>query len=141
VNLRVHVAHASDVQVTLPGWGTLVDLLDGDPLVDDDQSPGALVFTDACSGEVWVVGGTPEQLREFADQVAVAAPGDTTVDELFQVADDREADMLDSLRERAGQVWVCTAKRGPDHECRWRNLTSWDTCDGCGAPRPTEEAT
>lgn len=51
--------------------------------------------------------------------------------ELYAVADDHEADVLDSLRRRAGMVWDCLG-------CRWCNVASDDTCEQCGAVREQE---
>lgn len=52
------------------------------------------------------------------------------VDDLYVVATDAEADVLDELRVRAGHLWRCA-------ECRYLNNLldedRGDACEGCGA--------
>jgi hypothetical protein len=58
---------------------------------------------------------------------------ETTINELYSVANDHEATVLDKLRRRAGQTWECYGT--PEKRCRWTNVAAWDTCDNCGAPK------
>jgi hypothetical protein len=53
--------------------------------------------------------------------------------ELYAIADDGEAQMLDALRDRAGQTWECRDEQGDSH---WTNLRQDKVCDRCGQPRP-----
>jgi hypothetical protein len=55
--------------------------------------------------------------------------------ELYKVADDHEADVLEHLAVKAGFLWRC--KIGSCHGyVNWRDVES---CENCGEPRGTEE--
>lgn len=49
----------------------------------------------------------------------------TELDQMYRVAEDWEADVLDALRRRAGITWEC--------EGCWTNTADTATCDQCGA--------
>jgi hypothetical protein len=52
---------------------------------------------------------------------------DDQLTQLYNVAGDGEAAMLDDLRRRAGQTW--------EHIGCWTNTTDDDACENCGKPR------
>ena len=53
------------------------------------------------------------------------------ISDLYAVASDDEADVLDDLRKRAGHTWSC-------EECNWTNVADENECPNCGAPRLKE---
>lgn len=55
-----------------------------------------------------------------------------TIAELYAVATEAEAAVLDALRERAGHTWRC--------KCGVRNLASADECEVCGHAAAKGEA-
>ena len=59
------------------------------------------------------------------------------VDELYEVAEDWEADVLDALRRRAGLVWEC---EGDGQRPCWTNLATATACEHCGRARPAGSA-
>lgn len=56
-----------------------------------------------------------------------------TLDTLYQQAKtEAEFAALDTLTERAGLIWTCTAERCGGY----RNPSNADTCGGCGTSKP-----
>jgi len=51
------------------------------------------------------------------------------ITQLYNVATDAEASMLDDLRIRAGWIWRCP-------ECDWFNKADFAFCDNCSTKRP-----
>ena len=51
--------------------------------------------------------------------------------ELYRVAEDYEADILSSLRERAGHLWHCDGT--PAVPCSWGNSIEDTRCEKCDA--------
>ena len=52
------------------------------------------------------------------------------IDQLYEVADNDEKDVLDSLRLRAGLTWQCAP-------CGWINDPLLNKCENCAAPKPS----
>ena len=61
----------------------------------------------------------------------------TEVDEMYRVADDYEAQVLDELRVRAGLTWECYGPEPDSIYSCWTNGRDDAVCDQCGNPRPT----
>lgn len=77
-------------------------------------------------------------LRAYrAYATAPIPPERNEIDALYAAADDYESATLDSLRERAGLIWRCTAPLVPGSPCNWRNHGDVAHCESCGAARPT----
>jgi len=51
--------------------------------------------------------------------------------DLYDVADDSEADVLEALRVKAGHLWKCRVD-----DCNWVNPRDEPKCDGCGSAKP-----
>ena len=58
------------------------------------------------------------------------------VTEMYRVADDYEAGVLDQLRERAGITWECYGPEPYSIAPCWTNRRDDAVCDQCGTPRP-----
>lgn len=63
--------------------------------------------------------------------------------DLFDVAEDYEADVLSDLLLRAGFTWKCEAVPDPENPdawaCGYRNPADAERCEDCLAPRPEPE--
>jgi hypothetical protein len=54
---------------------------------------------------------------------------ETAIEKLYDVADDYEKDVLDSLRLRSNLIWQCEV-------CHWFNDPLADKCENCGTLKP-----
>jgi hypothetical protein len=56
------------------------------------------------------------------------------LDQLLEIATDDEADVLEELRLRAGQLVHCDAFDPYLIGCTWVSLPAETVCGGCGSP-------
>ena|SRR5947209_2005185 len=61
------------------------------------------------------------------------------IGELYQLASDGEAAMLDQLRRRAGQTWDCYGDDPDELKVCWTNGRPGH-CENCGRPRPDSKS-
>lgn len=60
------------------------------------------------------------------------APFERTIEALYQVAEDDEADVLDRLQRKAGFTWDCPGDGTTTH---WTNRVG-EPCEQCGRAQP-----
>ena len=59
------------------------------------------------------------------------------LDRMYEVGSNSEAATLDDLRQRAGLIWKCQARRrDAGTACGWFNAEDDATCERCGEAKP-----